>query len=149
MLRALADALVFDLLRASSVDLPVDTALLVEVVAWHRSLLLLLGLMVFEALQLFLSVGLQFLKILLALLLGGTILGLSQKVDGDVVEVVHDFVELGKHYKLQVLKIEAHEVFQLLLCLGSRASNCITHLRLEDVSEEHLQHLVKVHHFDD
>ena len=81
LLRALTNTLIFNLLGACSIDLPVDTALLVKVVAGNRSFLLFLGLMVFEALHLFFSLSFQPLKVLLSLFVGGPILRLSQEIN--------------------------------------------------------------------
>lgn len=52
---------------------------------------------------------------------------LSEQVDGDVVEVVHDLVELDEHDHLQVLEVEAHQVLQLLLGLSSGARDAEAH----------------------
>ena len=105
--------------------------------------------MVFEALHLFFSLSLQPFEVLLSLLVRGPILGLTKKIDRDVVKVVHYFVEFRKHHQLKVLEVQAHKIFEFFLGLASWASNSIAHLWLKNVCKKYLQHLVKVHDLND
>ena len=114
-----SDTLVLYLLRASTVDLRLSWT--------QRDCTLLLPLNLLECAQLLLAHLLELSEGPLPALSKALVLRLSEQVDGDVVEIVHDLVELDEHDHLQVLEVEAHQVLQLLLGLSSGARDAEAH----------------------